>query len=67
MKILVGVDDSKFSADIVRAIVTQFRAENSEVLVLHVLQPVGPAIATVGSRWVEIRDGEGGSGTQEGP
>ncbi len=43
MKILVGVDDSKFSADIVRAIVTQFRAENSEVLVLHVLQPAGPA------------------------
>ncbi len=43
MKILMGVDDSKFSGDIVRAIVAQFRSENSEVLVLHVLQPVGPA------------------------
>lgn len=43
MKILVGVDDSKFSEDLLRAIVTQFRTENTEVMVLHVLQPVGPA------------------------
>ena len=43
MKILVGVDDSKFSGDLSRAIVTQFRTENTEILVLHVLQPVGPA------------------------
>lgn len=43
MKILVGVDDSKFSGDLTRAIVTQFRTENTEILVLHVLQPVGPA------------------------
>ena len=43
MKILVGVDDSKYSQDIARAIVTQRRADNTEVLVLHVLQPVGPA------------------------
>jgi nucleotide-binding universal stress UspA family protein len=43
MKILVGVDDSKYSEDIARAIVTQRRADNTEVLVLHVLQPLGPA------------------------
>jgi nucleotide-binding universal stress UspA family protein len=43
MKILMGIDDSKFSGDVVRAIVTQFRAENTEVRVLHVLQPVAPA------------------------
>lgn len=43
MKILVGVDSSKYSGDIARAIVTQRRADNTEVLVLHILQPVGPA------------------------
>src|SRR5271157_1197419 len=43
MKILVGVDDSKFSGDVSRAVVTQFRAENTEVRVLHVLQPIAPA------------------------
>ncbi len=42
MKILLAVDDSKFAAESVRAIVKQFRAEQTEVLVLHVLQPVGP-------------------------
>jgi nucleotide-binding universal stress UspA family protein len=39
----VGVDDSKFAGDISRAVVTQFRPENTEILVLHVLEPVGPA------------------------
>jgi len=43
MKILVGVDDSKFSEDVFRAVVTQFRTENIEVWVLHVLQPIAPA------------------------
>jgi nucleotide-binding universal stress UspA family protein len=40
MKILLGVDDSKFGGDALRAIVTQFRTENTEVRVLHVLQPI---------------------------
>ena len=43
MKILVGIDDSNFSADVLRAIVTQFRTEKTEVRVLHVLQPIAPA------------------------
>src|SRR5580704_16830896 len=43
MKILVGVDDSKSSRDVSRAIVTQFRTENTEVRVLHVLQPIALA------------------------
>lgn len=43
MKILVGVDDSKYSGDILRAIISGRRADNTEVLVLHVLQPAGPA------------------------
>ena len=42
MRILVGVDDSKYSGDILRAIVSQRRADNTQVLVLHVLQPAGP-------------------------
>jgi nucleotide-binding universal stress UspA family protein len=41
MKILMGIDDSKFSGDVLRTIVTQFRTENTEVRVLHVLQPMG--------------------------
>ncbi len=43
MKILMGIDDSKSSADVLRAMVTQFRTENTEVRVLHVLQPFAPA------------------------
>ena len=40
MRILVGVDDSKFSEEAVRAIVTEFRPQGSQVRVLHVLQPI---------------------------
>ena len=43
MKILMGIDDSKFSDDVLRAIVTQFRPEHAEVRILHVLQPTAPA------------------------
>jgi nucleotide-binding universal stress UspA family protein len=43
MKILIGIDDSKVSGDVLRAIVTQFRTEHTEIRVLHVLQPVAPA------------------------
>jgi nucleotide-binding universal stress UspA family protein len=41
MKVLIGIDDSKFAAEIATAFVAQFRAETTEVLVLHVLQPLG--------------------------
>ena len=43
MKILMGIDDSKVSGDVLRAIVTQFRTEHTEIRVLHVLQPLAPA------------------------
>jgi nucleotide-binding universal stress UspA family protein len=43
MKILLGVDNSTFAGDIVRAIAAQRRTENTEVFVLHVVQPLGPA------------------------
>jgi hypothetical protein len=40
MKILMAVDDSRFAEDLLRAVVVGIRHENTEVLVLHVLQPV---------------------------
>lgn len=43
MRILMAVDQSKASEDILRAIVTQFRKEDTAVRVLHVLQPAAPA------------------------
>ena len=43
MKILIGIDDSKFSGDVLRAVAMQFRTEHTEVRVLHVLQPSAPA------------------------
>ena len=43
MKILMGIDDSKFSGEVLKAIVTQFLTQNTEVRVLHVLQPIAPA------------------------
>ena len=43
MKILIGIDDSKVSGDVLRAVVAQFRTEHTEVRVLHVLQPIAPA------------------------
>ena len=43
MKILMGVDDSGSSGEVLRAIVKQFWAQNTEVRVLHVLQPISPS------------------------
>ena len=40
MKILMAVDASGFAEDVLRAVVGGARHENTEVLVLHVLQPV---------------------------
>ncbi len=42
MKVLMGIDESKFSRVVTDAVVNQLRAENTEVLVLHVLQPAWP-------------------------
>ena len=43
MKILMGIDDSKFSGAVLKAVITQFHPEHIEVRVLHVLQPSAPA------------------------
>jgi nucleotide-binding universal stress UspA family protein len=43
MRILVAVDDSEFSADVLDAVIAQFPAQNTEVRVIHVLQPIAAA------------------------
>jgi len=40
MRVLLAVDDSGFAEDLVRAVAAGVRHENTEALVLHVLQPV---------------------------
>jgi len=40
MRVLMAVDDSGFADDLLHAVVAGVRHENTEVLVLHVLQPV---------------------------
>ena len=42
MRVLMAVDASAFAENVLRAVETGIRYENSEVLVLHVLQPVEP-------------------------
>jgi nucleotide-binding universal stress UspA family protein len=59
MKVLMGVDDSEFSGDLVRSIVKQFRSETTEVLVLHVLQQVGPAVPEMDAGYAPEMQGEG--------
>ena len=44
MRILVAVDNSEVSPDVLRAVVTQFRPENTEIRLIHVLQPITPAV-----------------------
>ena len=42
MRILMGIDDSEFSRVVVRAVLTQFQGKDTQVRVLHVLQPISP-------------------------
>jgi nucleotide-binding universal stress UspA family protein len=39
MKILLAIDDSKFSAAATQAVIEQAHSKNTEVLVLHVVEP----------------------------
>jgi nucleotide-binding universal stress UspA family protein len=45
MRILMGIDNSVSSRNMVRVLVSQFRTENAEILALHVLEPVEPVAA----------------------
>jgi nucleotide-binding universal stress UspA family protein len=40
MKILMGVDESTYSGDVLKTIVKQIRVDGTEIRVLHVLQPI---------------------------
>jgi nucleotide-binding universal stress UspA family protein len=40
MKILMGVDESTYSGDVLKTIVKQIRVDDTEIRVLHVLQPI---------------------------
>ena len=42
MKVLMAIDDSQFSEQVLQALIMQFRPEQTEVRVLHVLQPIAP-------------------------
>jgi universal stress protein A len=42
MRVLMAVDDSAFSETVLRAVGIGIRHETTEILVLHVLQPVEP-------------------------
>jgi nucleotide-binding universal stress UspA family protein len=59
MKVLMGVDDSEFAGDLVRAIVKQFRSETTEVLVLRVLEQAGPAVPEMDAGYAPEMEGEG--------
>ena len=41
MKILLAIDDSKFSEAAAKSVAEQFRPQDTEVRVLHVVEPVG--------------------------
>ena len=40
MNVLVAVDDSQFTPKVLKAVASQFRPENTQVRVIHVLQPL---------------------------
>lgn len=44
MKILLAIDDSKFSKSAVQTIVTQFQPRDAEVRIVHVLTPVAVSV-----------------------
>ena len=44
MRILVAVDESKFSEAAVNAVVSQYRPGTSELRVVHVLQPIAVSV-----------------------
>lgn len=43
MKIVMAVDNSEFSRRVLQAVCDQFQPADTEVRVLHVLQPIAPA------------------------
>jgi nucleotide-binding universal stress UspA family protein len=49
MKILMAVDGSKFAEERLQAVISRARPEDTEVMVLHMLQPAGPPPPQMGA------------------
>jgi len=47
MKILLAIDDSKFSEAAVQAVLSRFRSQDAEVRVLHVVEPIQAVVTDV--------------------
>ncbi|MBI3948852.1 MAG: universal stress protein [Acidobacteria bacterium] len=47
LKILLAIDDSKFSEAATQAVLRQFRSQDTEVRVLHVVEPVHVVVTDV--------------------
>lgn len=58
MKILMAVDGSKFSEERLQAVTTRARPEQTEVMVLHMLQPAGPPPPQMGAGYAPELAGE---------
>lgn len=44
MKILVAIDDANSTNDALKSISKQFRPENSEILLVHIVQPISESV-----------------------
>src|SRR5450755_2840308 len=58
MKILMAVDESKSVEDRLQAIITRGWPETTEVLVLHILQPIAPPPPQMDRSFVPELEGE---------
>jgi nucleotide-binding universal stress UspA family protein len=60
VKVLIPIDDSEFSQAALRAVATQIRPEGSEILVVHVLQPIASApVPQMDPRYAPELEGRG--------
>ena len=58
MKILMAVDGSRFSEDRLQAVITRAQPQQIEVMVLHMLQPIGPPPPQMGAGYAPELAGE---------
>lgn len=60
MKLLLAIDNSKFSEAAIRAVIAQYQAETTEVEVLNVVDAVMPILerSDVKQAWELVREGE---------
>lgn len=49
MKLLLATDDSEFSEGALRAVISQYRPQQTEVRVLHVMEPIAMVLSDIAS------------------